>query len=37
MKEGNKTIKKTEGIVDTSRDIQINTVGNGSKARKRSR
>jgi len=37
MKEGNKTIKKTEGNVGTSRDIQINTVGNGGKERKRNR
>lgn len=37
IKEGSKTIKKNEGNVGTSRDIQINNVGNRGKERNRSR
>lgn len=37
IKEGSKTIKKNAGNVSTSRDIRINTVGNGGKERNRSR
>lgn len=37
IKEGSKTINKNEGNVGTSKYIQINTVGNGSKERNRSR
>ena len=37
IKEGRKTIKKNEGNVGIIRDMRINTAGNGSKERKRSR
>lgn len=37
IKEGSKTINKNEGNVDTSKYIQINTVGNGGKERNRRR